>query len=221
MRLDARHDIAGPRRAHDRDLADAFEQRLEPCRDGRVRAGARRQLDQRHEIGRIEPMGVEEPFRMRHRARQVVDQDRRRGRGDDRSRARKRGCARQRLALEIQHLGDAFEDHRCSRERRGRLRFAHHRDPCNDAIDLVLREQPQAREELQRAAHLLRRLGREPGKGRGIARLEVDERDGMTGIGERHCNATPHAASTQGGDTRALVHGKPSRRRDCKAARSR
>ena len=143
-------------------------------------------------------MGVEEAFRMRDRARQIVDQDRRCGRGDDRLRAGKRGRARQRLALEIQHLGDAFEDHRCGRERRGRLRFAHDRNARHDAVDLVLLEQPDAREACQRAAHLVRRLGREPGKRRRIARLEVDQRHGMAGIGERHRDATPHAARHPG-----------------------
>ena len=59
-RLDARHDEAGRRGAHHRHLADAFEQRLDLRDDGRIGRGARRNLDQRNQIGRVEPVHVEE-----------------------------------------------------------------------------------------------------------------------------------------------------------------
>ena len=82
-RLDARHDEAGRRGAHHRDLADAFEQGLDLGDDGRIGRSARRNLDQRNQIGRIEPMHVEKAAGMFDRAREIVDQDRRCGRGDD------------------------------------------------------------------------------------------------------------------------------------------
>ena len=89
QRLDARNDEAGRRRAHHRHLADAFEQRLDPCGDGGIGRGARRNLDQRDQIGRIEPVHVEEALGMFDRAGEIVDEDSRGGRGDDRRRARR------------------------------------------------------------------------------------------------------------------------------------
>ena len=51
-RLDARHDEAGRGGTDDRNLADPFEQRLHCRDDSRIGALARRELDQRDDIGR-------------------------------------------------------------------------------------------------------------------------------------------------------------------------
>ena len=59
-RLDARHDEAGRGRAHHRHLADALQQRLDLRDDGGIGRRARRNLDQRDQIGRVEPVHVEE-----------------------------------------------------------------------------------------------------------------------------------------------------------------
>ena len=52
-----------------------------------IGARAGRELDQRNEERRIEPMGVEKALRMLHGGGQVVDQNGRGGRRDDRPRA--------------------------------------------------------------------------------------------------------------------------------------
>jgi hypothetical protein len=83
-RLNARDDIAGPRRAHDGDLADLFQQRPHPAHSRGIRLSRRGKLDQRNKIGGIEPMGVEKSLRMRHRGGKIVGQNGRCGRGDDR-----------------------------------------------------------------------------------------------------------------------------------------
>ena len=86
-RLDPRHDEAGRGGAHHRHLADALEQRLDLGDDGRIGRFPRRNLDQRDQIGRIEPVHVEEALGVLDGAGEIIDQDRGRGRGDDDLRA--------------------------------------------------------------------------------------------------------------------------------------
>jgi len=68
QRLDPRHDVAGRRRAYDGHLADAFEQCLDARGDRGIGDGAGRQFDQRDQIGRVEPVHVEETPGMLDRA---------------------------------------------------------------------------------------------------------------------------------------------------------
>ena len=63
-RLDPWHDEAGRGGADHRYLADAFEQCLDLRDDRRISRRARRNLDQRDQIGRIEPMYIEETVGM-------------------------------------------------------------------------------------------------------------------------------------------------------------
>ena len=95
---------------------------------------------------------------MRDRARQIVDQDGRGGRGDDRLRPGELRGARQRLALEIEHLGHAFEDDVGRRERGLRIVLGHDRDARRDAVDMRRVEQAEARERAEHVAHFAQRL---------------------------------------------------------------
>ena len=63
-RLDARDDEAGCGRAHHRHFTDALEQGLDLRGDGRIGCRARRNLDQRDQIGWVEPVHVEKALRM-------------------------------------------------------------------------------------------------------------------------------------------------------------
>ena len=64
QRLDARHDEAGRGGAHHRHLADAFEQRFDPRDDSRIGRCPRRNLDQRDQIGGVQPVHVEKALGM-------------------------------------------------------------------------------------------------------------------------------------------------------------
>ena len=124
-RLDARHDVAGTRRAHDGHLADTLQQRFEARGDGRIGAGAGRQLDERHQKGRVEPVRIQKALRVRRprsarsstRMVEVVEAMIGLGPGERRN-------SRQNLALEVRHLGHAFEDHGGIGERAGGLGLA-------------------------------------------------------------------------------------------------
>ncbi len=76
--LDARDDEPGRRRANNRNLADAFEQSLDLSDDGGIGGFPGRNLDQRDQIGRVEPVHVEEAARIFDRGREIVDEDGRR-----------------------------------------------------------------------------------------------------------------------------------------------
>ncbi len=69
QRLDPRHDEAGGGRAHHRHLADAFEQRLDRGNHRRIGCSPRRNLDQRNQIGRVEPVHIEKAIGMLDRPR--------------------------------------------------------------------------------------------------------------------------------------------------------
>src|SRR5581483_268404 len=74
--LDAWHDEARCRRAYHRHLTDTFEQGLRTRDDRGIGHLARRYLHQGDQIGRIEPMYVEEAFGTVDRSGEIVDQDR-------------------------------------------------------------------------------------------------------------------------------------------------
>lgn len=68
QRLDARNDEARRRRADDRHLADAFEQSFDFVDNGGIGGFAGRNLDQRDQIGRVEPVHVEKAAGIHDRA---------------------------------------------------------------------------------------------------------------------------------------------------------
>ena len=65
--------------------------------------------------------------------------------------AGKRGHARQRLALEIEHLRHALEDDGGRRQSGAGLAFRHDRDTRDDGLDRAFVEQPELGEAGQRA----------------------------------------------------------------------
>lgn len=74
--LNARNDVTRPRSANHRHLADTFKERLQPRDDGRIGADARRKLNQWHQEGWIEVMGIEEALRLDNSTGEIVDKDR-------------------------------------------------------------------------------------------------------------------------------------------------
>ena len=108
--LNARHDIAWGGFADDRDLADRGQQRAQSldCLGRRVGAGA--DLDQRHQMGRIQPVRVAEPLRPSHERGQRVGADGGGGRRDDAIGPRMRTDDRETRALCIDRFGDSLED---------------------------------------------------------------------------------------------------------------
>ena len=82
--LNARHDIAGARGADHGHLADTLQHVLQALQCLGARLLARRKFHQGHDEGRVQPMGVEKALGMLDRRRQIVDQDRRCRRGNDR-----------------------------------------------------------------------------------------------------------------------------------------
>ena len=159
-RLDARHDVARARRAHDRHLADGFEQRLQARRNRRIGVLAGRDLDQRHEKGRIEPVRVEEALGMIDGGREVIDQNGGRGRCDDRRGSGELRGARQRFALEIEHFRHAFEDDRGGGQCRLRFVLRHDGDARHQCFDRGRIEQPEARERCQDIAYFAEGVAR-------------------------------------------------------------
>ena len=138
-RLDPRHDKAGRGGAHHRHLADTLQQRLDPRDDIRIGRRSRRNLDQRNQIGRVEPVHIEKAVGMFDRAGEVVDQDGRCGRGDDDVRPDAFRGSRQHLALEVDHFRHAFEHDACAGECGSHVLRRHHRDPSDDGFGVVLR----------------------------------------------------------------------------------
>src|SRR5262249_26971657 len=80
--LDARHDEAGRRRTYHWHFANAFKQALYARDDIRIGRLSRRYLDQRDQIGWIQPMHVEKTIWTVKRTGEIVDQNGRR-RGSD------------------------------------------------------------------------------------------------------------------------------------------
>ncbi len=101
----------GVARTDHRHLADAFEQGLDLSDNRRIRRGPRRDFDQRDQIGRIEPVHVEEALGMLDRAGEIIDEDRRGRGGNDRIALHLLRCRSQHLALEIDDFGDTLEHH--------------------------------------------------------------------------------------------------------------
>ena len=189
-------------------------------RDGGIGAGAGRQLDQRHEIGRVEPMRVEEalagarPRRTRSSTRMVEVVEAMIG-----SRSGERESARQRLALEVEHFRHAFEDD----ERPASSAPARSASGTTDtraAMRSTVRRsnRPKPREAWPACRALLRaprpRAWRKPPASRGLKSTSVT----VPGIGEHHGDAAPHAAGAEAGDaSRARSSENPSRSSACSA----
>ena len=95
----------------------------------------------------------------------------------------------------------------CADDRAPRFPLGYHPHASGNGVDLAFVEQPGAREARQRAAHLVHGRGRKTVEGIGVARLEVDDGHGMSGIGEHHGNAAAHAPCPEADDLLAHAHG--------------
>ena len=135
-----------------------------------------------------------------HRAGEIVDQDRRRRRGDDDIGPDAFASRRQHLALELDHFRHAFEHEACAGQCGSHVVHRRHGDPREDGIGVGLGQQSEPRKARQRFTDLAERLGFEFRKLFGRPRLDVDHDDGVAGIGERHRDAAAHAAGAETGD---------------------
>ena len=222
-RLDPRHDEAGRGRAHHRHLADALEQRFDVRDDGRIGRRARRNLDQRDQIGRVEPVHIEEALGALDRARDIVDQDGRCGRSDDRiGRDAFRGCG-QHLALEVDHLGHALEHDAGAGERRRHVLRRRDGDAGDHRIGVLVGQQSEPRKACERLPDFAQCVGFERCELFRGAGLDVDHGDGVAGIGKRNRDAATHAAGAETGNhgTGRGHRPNPSRNRFCNSRRPR
>jgi hypothetical protein len=202
----------GPRGADHRHLSRRLQQRFHPCGDSGVGFGRGRKLHQRHEIGWVEPMGIEKTVRMDDSADKIVSENGRCGRCNDRGRSRHSRGACEHLALEVEHFRHPFENDRSGRKRRRCCALRHYCHPACDRGDMALVEQPEAREAGKGRAHLLLHAGGKVLEIPACARLEVDDRHIMPGIGEHDGDAAPHPAGTEARDRRARAHANPVRK---------
>jgi len=123
--------------------------------------------------------------------------------------------------LRVDHLGDALEYDRGAGERSGAL-FAGTTDtrPAM-ASGVMFGEQAEPRETRQRFVDFAERLGLSVANSRRRPRLDVDHRDAVAGIGERHRDAAPMRPAPSS-DGRMSDHQRnPSRSSACKPLRSR
>ena len=145
-------------------------------------------------------MHVEKALGVVDRAGEIVDQDRRCGRGDDGvGRDAFRG-RRQHLALELDHFRHAFEHHAGAGQRRCHILRRHHRNPGDDGFGVIAIKQSEPRQAGQGFSDFTERIGLEYCKTVRGARLDIDHGDVVAGIGERHRDAAAHAAGAETGD---------------------
>ena len=77
---------------------------------------------------------------------------------------------------------------------------------------MALVEQPEAGEAGKRRAHLMLHGGGQALEIAVCARLEIDDRHIMPGIGEHDGDAAPHPAGTEARDRLARAHANPVRK---------
>ena len=130
---------------------------------------------------------------------------------------------RQHLALEIDHLGHAFEHDAGVGERGSHVLRRHHGDPGDDGFGVRVRQQSEPRQARQRFLDFAERVGFERRELLRGTRLDVDHGDGVAGIGEGDRDAAAHAAGAETGDAGASGRHrpKPSRSRVCNSSRLR
>src|SRR5688572_19263765 len=102
-----------------------------------------------------------------------------------------------RIALGVQRLGYALEQHVGARQRLRRMRVADYVDALEDRRLLRVAHQPEAAEELEVGRdlrqHRLAQVAR--------LRLEIDDVDLVAGIGEDMANAAAHPSRSQRRDS--------------------